>query len=174
MAKTERAREFMRLFRIVTMDTHCDDENCHGTHIDRITWEIARRQSEELGTEEVMAELDPEDYRAIMWIAYVKFTQKQWGTPAQPPPFSRNMKVIIPKEVAEAGITQEGLDELCSRCNEDDCRICSRSNSLQGYVLRERTAIKCMNLLNNKANMEAYFSEVYGWEVSDDPAMCDD
>lgn len=166
MARTERANEFMRNFRLVHLDTHCERDDCHGNHVDRIDWELALRRTKELGTEDVMAELAPEDGHLVLWVAYVSYVREQYsGVPSLiPPPARRASKVVIPPEVVEAGLDQEAVDSICWLCDEPGCRICNWSEGnqrVQRFVLRERRVLSRLAALNNERNMKDFLEELH-------------
>lgn len=165
MATTERTVEFMRNFRLVHLDTHCDREDCHGTHVERIEWEIALRRTEQLGTIDVLAELDDEDRKLMLWVAYVIFVREQYSGVSCliPPPNRNNSKVIIPKEVADAGLDRSALDTMCWLCDDPECRICNwyeGDRRVQRFVLRERGVLKRLAALNDERNMDEFLAEL--------------
>lgn len=165
MATSERAEDFMRSFRLVHFDTHCDREDCHGTHIDRIKWEIALRRTAELGTLDVIAELDDDDRHLLLWVAYVAYVREKYTGRSSlvPPPSRRDTTVIIPKGVADSGLDQEAVENICWLCDDPDCRICNWSegdNRIQRFVLRERGILSRLNALNDERHMTAFFDEL--------------
>ena len=171
MARTERAQEFMRLFRLVNLDTHCDRMDCHGTHVDRIDWEIALRRSNEIGTIEVMAELDKEDCKQLMWVAYVLYARMRYGAQAESPPFRRT-----PPDIYMADVVERGFDpaEVCWACDDSNCPICvvpEGSNRLRKVITQERRIIRIEDYLARQDIQEYFFRDVYGKESDDDPIL---
>ena len=119
------------------LETHCDRMDCHGTHVERIEWEIARRRSDELGTIEVMAELDDYDRKTILWVAYITYARNRYGASGSAPAIPTKPDVIVPKSVREAGFD---LADVCWACDDPECRICTvpeGSSRLQQVILRE-------------------------------------
>ncbi len=178
MATVEhQAQEFMRNFKTVHLDTHCDREDCHGTHVDRLDWEIALRRCKELGTPEVMAALSEEDRELTLWVAYVNFVYERYtGSPAllSRPAERQSRPVVIPPEVAELGLTQEVVESICWLCDEDECRICNRvegSCRIQRYVLRERGIVRRLTALNNDRNMQDFFALLEARAEDDDDCV---
>lgn len=169
MATTERAHAYMRNLRIMVVEPFCDRDDCHGTHVDFLDWEMARRRCNELGSLEVMAELDEEDRHFMLWAVYVLYAYKRYsGRPMSPPPTRRTRNAGY-----HADLPDFNPEEICWACDDSDCPVCipQGGNRLRTLVIRERRKARMQSFLNREDIMSDFFRDVYGLEDADDPIM---
>lgn len=154
MATTERAQEYVRNFRMVHLDTHCKRDTCHGTHVDRIDWEIALRHIQnEKATLELENEFEDADQDLMLWVNYLFYCRMRYSSkPPFRPPFKRSPTSTDLLLASKAGITPEELENICWVCDHPDCRICTvpdgSARGLRHYLLLQRSKKSFMDFKN--------------------------